>query len=86
MKLIAEPIEAITWTSKQGDVRPIRFQWEHAQKRQVVKIDRILKVERTKKAGESALVFTCESVIAQEQRLYELRYTLSNCTWVLYKI
>lgn len=86
MKLIAEPIEAIAWTSKQGDVRPLRFQWERAQRREVVKIDRIVKVERTQRAGEAALVFTCESCIAGEQRLYELRYTLASCTWVLYKI
>ncbi len=86
MKLIAEPIEAIMWTSKQGDLRPIRFQWENGQQRQVIKIDRIVKVERTQKAGEAALVYTCESVIRNEKRLYELRYTLGNCTWVLYKI
>lgn len=86
MKLVAEPIDTISWTSKLGDVRPLRFQWERDHRREVVKIDRIHKVERSQRAGESALVFTCESCILGEQRLYELRYTLSNCTWVLYKI
>lgn len=86
MKIIAEPIEAIAWNSKKGDIRPLRFQWQQDQESIVVKVERIQKVERTQRAGEAALVFTCESFIRGEQRLYELRYTLSNCQWVLYKI
>lgn len=86
MKLIAKPIDTIAWSAKTGEIRPLRFKFEDGDLSQVIKVDRILDVAKTQRAGENAIVFTCESDIKGERRLYELRYTLSTCTWVLYKI
>ncbi|MCK8061177.1 MULTISPECIES: hypothetical protein [unclassified Fusibacter] len=85
MKLVARPIDAISWSNKNGDIRPLRFKFEDEDFSEIVRVDRIVKIEKTQRAGENAFVFTCESAIAGIRRLYELRYTLSNCTWVLYK-
>lgn len=87
MKVIAKPIEMLFISDQSGDVRPIKFRMKQEDKSlTTVKIDRILKKEATKRAGETAYVYTCESIIGSETKLYELRYTLSSCTWVLYKI
>lgn len=86
MKIIAQPIDTITWSKKNGEVRPLKFKWESDELSEVIKVDRIIKVEKTQRAGDHAYVYTCESTIKGIRRLYELRYSLASCIWVLYKI
>lgn len=87
MKVIAKPIEMIALSDATGDIKPIKFRMVLEDKSlSTVKIDRIVKRETSKKAGEIAYIYTCESLIKDELKLYELRYTLSSCIWVLYKI
>ncbi len=87
MKVIAKPIEMLFLSDSAGDVKPIKFRMKLEDKSlTTIRVDRILKREATKKAGEVAYIYTCESLIQDELKLYELRYTLSSCIWVLYKI
>ncbi len=86
MKIVAKPIDTIFLADKYGKIRPLRFKFEENGSSVIIVVDRIIKEEQTKRAGEAAFVFTCESEIEQIRKIYELRYTIANCTWVLYKI
>lgn len=87
MKVIAKPIEMLSISDSTGDVKPIKFRMKLEDKSlATIKVDRIIRRESSKKAGEVAYIYTCESLIQDELKLYELRYTLSSCIWVLYKI
>lgn len=87
MKIIAMPIEVIAWFGSNGDLRPLRFKYiDKKEEKSIVVVSSIIDVETTCRAGQEAIVFTCESVVNDLQRVYQLRYTLSNHTWVLYKI
>jgi hypothetical protein len=87
MKIVSKPIEAISWSSKKGEIRPLRFKLEEQEGQiTVIKVDRIIQIERSQRAGDHAFVFTCQSEFNGTERIYALRYSLLNCTWVLYKI
>ena len=53
---------------------------------QVVKIDKIIVKETEKLAGNIMIVFKCQSLIDNVIKLFELRYEISTCKWILYKI
>lgn len=87
MKVIAKPIEMLSISDSTGDVKPIKFRIKLEDKSlTTIKVDRIIRRESSKRAGEVAYIYTCESLIQDELKLYELRYTLSSCIWVLYKM
>jgi hypothetical protein len=87
MKVIAKPIEMLSISDSTGDVKPIKFRMKLEDKSlTTIKVDRIIRRESSKRAGEVAYIYTCESLIQDELKLYELRYTLSSCIWVLYKM
>ncbi len=86
MKILATPIDTIFFSTTDGALRPLRFKYTYGDDSKIVVVDRIIKVEKTKRAGEDALIFTCESIIENVKKIYELRYTLSTTTWVLYKM
>ncbi|ABR47919.1 hypothetical protein Amet_1745 [Alkaliphilus metalliredigens QYMF] len=87
MKIISKPIDMIASFNEEGTPRPLKFRMKNSEQVSIViKIDRILLYEKQKKAGIESLVFRCQSCFENIERLYELRYTLSDCKWVLYKI
>ncbi|MBU3110085.1 hypothetical protein [Clostridium lacusfryxellense] len=51
-----------------------------------IKVDKVISVEKEKLAGNFMLVFTCQSVIKAAERVYELKYELITCKWILYKL
>lgn len=87
MKVVAQPIEVISYTNDKGDVRPLRFrlQMENLAVR-VIKIDKVILKETEKLAGNLMIVFRCESIINSTVRLFEIKYDLKTCKWMLYKI
>ncbi len=86
MKIVAKPIEMIFRTTENGDIRPLRFKLQDSSDAKIVCVDQIVKVEKTLRAGNAAYVFTCQSTHNGNNLIYELRYTLADCKWVLYKI
>ncbi len=86
MKIVAKPIEMIFRTTENGAIRPLRFKLQHDDDAKIVAVDQIIKVEKTLRAGKAAYVFTCQSTVEGVALLYELRYALDDCKWVLYKI
>ncbi|ATW24734.1 hypothetical protein [Candidatus Formimonas warabiya] len=87
MKIINVPVEMIAWFTDAGDVRPFRFRIKDEQRANIVfKIDRIVTKSEEKFAGNRMMVFRCQSLVAGQEKIYELKYEISTCKWVLWKI
>lgn len=87
MKVVARPIEMVSWTDTKGNINPVRFKITNEDEtNSVVKIDRVICVDKEKLAGNNMLVYKCQSVISGVERLYELKYELGTCRWILFKI
>ena len=87
MKIVAKLIEVVSWTDTKGNINPVRFRITNEdESNYVIKIDKIICVDKEKLAGNNMLVFKCQSVINGFDRLYELKYELQTCRWILFKI
>lgn len=85
MKVVAKPIEMVAWFNKEG-IHPTRFRIEGKDGNVVIKIDRVIKKDLEKLAGNPMLVFTCESEINGQRKPYEIKYELNTMKWMLFKI
>lgn len=87
MRIIAAPIEMIAWFTEEGMLKPIRFRMKNGDTTEnVVKIDKILFMDKEKIAGNTMFVYRCQSLIAGEVKLYEIKYEVSSCKWILFKM
>jgi hypothetical protein len=87
MKVIMKPIKMIAWFSEDGTPNPVRFNISQDDESSVtIRIDRVIQKREEKLAGNRMLVFTCQSMINNMERIYELKYELSSCKWYLYKM
>jgi len=87
MKVIAKQIEMVAWTDTKGNINPVRFKSTNEDgTNSVVKIDKVICVDKEKLAGNNMLVFKCQSVINGADKLYEIKYELGSCRWILFKI
>jgi len=87
MKIIAISIEMVAWTDEQGNIKPVRFRIANKDESiSVIKVDKIISVKNEKLAGNFMQVYTCQSTIKGAERIYELKYELSTCRWILYKL
>jgi hypothetical protein len=87
MKIVAKPIEVVSYTDDKGDIRPLRFRIQNEdQTTKVVRVDKVITKETEKLAGNYMLVFKCQSLIDNIQRLFEIKYELQTCKWILFKI
>lgn len=85
MKVIAKPIQMIAWFNEDGTINPIRFKINEEENK-VVKIDKILKAEKEKLAGNIMEKFTCTSIINGVEKIFELKYDTKSYKWILFKI
>lgn len=87
MKMVAQPVAMVAWFDKFGNPNPIRFAIEEKDTEQIiVKIDRILQRAKEKLVGNNMIVFKCQSCLDGVEKIYELKYELNTCKWMLYKI
>jgi len=87
MKILALPIEMVSYTDNKGVIKPIRFRLQiNDEPMQVIRIDKIIETCSEKLAGNIMIVYKCQSVIDAEERLYEVKYELSSCRWILFKM
>lgn len=87
MKVLMQPIEMIAWFNKDNFPVPLRYRISSEDMTHtVVKIHRILFKEEEKLAGNRMLLYRCEGIINQSQRIFELKYEISSCKWYLYKM
>lgn len=88
MKILAHPIDVVFTTSMSGVITPLKFRYYNPEKQteNTYVIDALLDTRETNMAGEKARIFTCECNVNEKRVLFELRFTLSSTTWVLYRI
>ena len=87
MKVLALPVEMVSYTDNKGFIRPIRFRMQiDDEPMQVIKIDKVIVKTTEKLAGNSMIVFNCQSLIGNEIKLFEIKYELATCKWILFKI
>lgn len=84
MKILSKPIKMIAWFNDNGNINPIKFQIQEDGNR-VVKIDRVIKKEQEKLAGNIMEKFTCVSNINGAEKIYEVKYDSKSYKWILYK-
>ena len=87
MKVVAKPIDMVSWTDKEGNVHPVRFRLQQPDESYVtIKVDRVVCRELEKLAGNKMLVYKCQSIVGGVQKIFELKYELGTCKWILFKI
>lgn len=87
MKIIAKPIEIVLWVDTAGKMNPVRFKIANEDESiSVIKIDKVLTIDKERLAGINTLVYKCQSVIKDSERLYELKYSFDTCKWILWKL
>jgi hypothetical protein len=87
MKIVAKPIEVVSWTDTRGNIHPARFKIINEDESiSVIKIDKVITVDKEKLAGNFMLVYKCQSIVNETERLFEIKYELGTCRWILYKI
>jgi len=86
MKIVAKPIEMIAWFTTDGVPNPIRFRMEEEKALKVINVDKIVFREKEKIAGSPAIIFNCQSKINGVMKLYQLKFHIDSCKWILFKI
>ena len=87
MKVLALPIEMISYTDNKGYIKPIRFRMQiDDEPMEVIKIDKVIVRDTERFAGNIMLVYKCQSLIDDVMKLFEIKYELEICKWILYKI
>ena len=86
MKVVSKKIDMIACFKKDGNINPIKFRIEEEDKCQVIKIEKIISTDLEKLCGNRMWVFTCSAVVDGVEKVFELKYDLEGCRWILYKI
>ncbi|SHH45770.1 hypothetical protein [Clostridium grantii] len=86
MKVIAKPIEMMVWFDSEGVANPVRFKLNLKDEQyRVIKIHSVIERNKERLAGNDMLKFTCESLIDNCLKVYEIKYEISTCKWILFK-
>lgn len=87
MHVISRPISMICWFEENGKPHPVRFKVKLDDETEVViRIDKVLKIDVEKLAGNYMFVFKCQSIINSIQKIFEIKYEFSSCKWILWKM
>lgn len=87
MKILAKPVDMVCWFEKTGIPHPLRFKVINEDESEaVIRVDRVITLDKERLAGNDILVFKCQSVINNMQRVFELKYELKTCKWILFKM
>ena len=87
MKVLALPIEMVSYTDNKGDINPIRFRLQiDNEPMQVIKIDKVIVKETEKLAGNIMIIYKCQSLIDDVLKLFEIRYEIATCKWIIFKL
>lgn len=87
MSSLRKAIEVIASFDIGGKVIPIRFRYLDDQDNvSVVSIDKIVKRDIDRFAGNKMLKFSCRSNFNEQNKIYEIRYEIDTCHWFLYTV
>ena len=81
------PIEMICVCAADGELTPLRFRMEDEDHcLQTVVISQVLCCKPIQYVGIDAIQYLCKAVCEEKERLFELRYTLKNHAWSLFRV
>lgn len=86
MKVVAKRVEMIAYFEEDGKIKPIRFRVREDDAYKVIKIKKIITIEMEKLCGNKMWVYTCSAVINNVEKIFEIKYDIEGCYWMLYKI
>lgn len=86
MKVVAKKVEMIAYFEEDGKIKPIRFRLKEDDGYKVIKINKIITIEMEKLCGNKMWVYTCSAVINNVEKIFEIKYDIEGCSWMLYKI
>ncbi len=86
MKVVAKKVEMIAYFEEDGKIKPIRFRLKEDDGYKVIKINKIITIEMEKLCGNKMWVYTCSAVINNMEKIFEIKYDIEGCSWMLYKI
>lgn len=86
MQVICKPIDIIAVFDKYGTVKPIRFKIMENDERKTINIDRIVQMDKSDYSANRVRIFTCESIVENYLKTFQLRYDLNTMRWDLYKM
>ena len=89
MRVVARPVDMLAWFDKDGIPNPLRFRFsdeDEAESNLVIKVDKIINRDKEKLAGNEMILFRCQSLIDGVEKVYELKFEIKNCRWIIYKI
>jgi hypothetical protein len=81
------PIEVISYTDNKGEIRPYRFRVQLGDEpEQVINVDKIIFKQEEKLAGNPMILCECQSMDGGDFRYFVLKYELSTCRWILFRL
>jgi hypothetical protein len=87
MKVVAKPIQMVAWFNEKGNLTPVRFKLcDEDGVNSVIKIDKIIFMDKEKLAGNQMFIYRCQSIFNGIDKIYEIKYELSTCKWMLFKM
>lgn len=87
MRILAKPVDMVCWFEKTGVPHPIKFRITAEDESEVVmKVNKVISIDKERLAGNDMLLFKCQSNIRNQQRLFELKYEIRTCKWILWKM
>ena len=87
MKLLAKPVDAMVLFNSDGrNPRPYKFKIEEGGELITIKVDQVIRSEKTKVCGAENILYQCQSTINGREKRFELKYYCSRNEWQLYKM
>lgn len=87
MRVVAKPVQMICWFDENGVPHPIRFRIKTDDESFIViKVHRVLQKDKERLAGNNMLLFRCQSIVDGTEKIYELKYEVNTCKWILFKM
>ena len=86
MKVYDKPVEVVAHYKIDGSPRPLRFTIKEDKNKFEVRGIVTQRIEEMRIKGKRILKFVCQSVINNRLKVFELRFSVENCKWTLFKI
>jgi len=88
MKCVMREIDVIAWFDNEGNITPLKLKLpsEGESEAIAIKIDQVVHKTMERFAGNTMIVFECQSMINEVLKRYQIKYEVEKQKWFLYKI
>lgn len=87
MKLINIPIDVLCIFTKEGQIEPIKMKiFNDNGETTLISINKFYLLPEEKFNGNVMKLFRCESIYNNKEYIFELKYELKTCNWILFKM